>query len=143
MVDFGMAGDVPAPGDYDGDGKTDFMVFRNGQFYWKVALPIGTVSIPLGLAGDLPVVADYDGDGRSDFAVFRPDGTWIIRQSSDGSPYTYTFGGFGDIPVPADYDGDGRADVAIFRPSTSTWFTGTGTVVGFGVPGDVPVVPRR
>ena len=27
-VVFGVSADVPSPGDYDGDGKTDFAIFR-------------------------------------------------------------------------------------------------------------------
>ena len=30
---FGQAGDVPQPGDYDGDGKGDLAVFRTGNWY--------------------------------------------------------------------------------------------------------------
>ena len=35
-MQWGQTGDVPVPGDYDGDGKTDFAVWRPGTGEWFV-----------------------------------------------------------------------------------------------------------
>ncbi|MBK6751266.1 MAG: VCBS repeat-containing protein [Acidobacteria bacterium] len=33
---FGASGDVPVPGDYDGDGKADASVFRESSLTWFI-----------------------------------------------------------------------------------------------------------
>jgi hypothetical protein len=142
-----------APGNFDGDNRTDVTVYRPSSGTWFVRTSssgfTGGLGYAWGASTDLAVPADYDSDGRTDVAVYRPSsGHWfILKSSSDFTAWdTYQWGTAGDVPVPGDYDGDGRADVAIYRPATGMWFilqsstgyTG-GLGYGWGAPGDVPV----
>jgi FG-GAP-like repeat len=134
---WGMNGDIPAPGDYDGDGKTDFSIARpgtsgNSGVWWIMYSSTNTyTSIPFGLICPPPATcdklaqADYDGDGKTDPAVFRSsDGTWYILPSSGGSSYYGVQFGLGtDLPAPADYDGDGKADIAVWRNSATIFYS--------------------
>jgi hypothetical protein len=141
----GALGDVPVPGDYDGDGVTDTAVFRQPTGTWHVnTKKLGTISFEFGASGDKPVPADYDGDFKTDLAVFRPaSGDWMIRLSATGTSLLIHFGLSEDKPVPADYDGDGKADVAIFRPSEGAWYylrssDNAKVAAQFGQAGDIP-----
>ena len=90
--------------DYDGDGKTDFAVWRPTDSNWYVidsSTKTQTVH-PWGQTGDIPVPGDYDGDGKADLAVWRPGtGEWWFINSSDKSQHTQQWGVNGDVPGSA------------------------------------------
>ncbi|MDQ4123438.1 MAG: VCBS repeat-containing protein [Acidobacteriota bacterium] len=133
--------------DYDGDGRTDFAVFRPASGTWFVTSNgVDYIQRQFGAGEDIPVQADYDGDGETDIAVYRPSTrTWYVLRSSTNSPRAVQWGAAGDIPVPGDYNGDGRADIAVFRPSNGTWYIlpnftpSQFLALRWGQTGDVPV----
>ena len=97
-VQFGYASDQAVPADYDGDGRADLAVFRNGTWYLQRS-SLGFTGIAFGLGTDTPTPADYDGDGKADVAVFR-GGTWYLQQSTSGFAGVQ-FGLASDLPIPA------------------------------------------
>jgi hypothetical protein len=143
----GSLGDIPTPGDFDGDGRTDFAVYRNSSGTWWIhrSSDQQAAAVQFGLPGDKPVVGDYDGDSISDVAVWRPsDGNWYILFMGTQQYTIAHWGQDGDKPVPEDYDGDQKTDPAVFRPSNGTWYYLKSSdlnfaVVQFGLGTDRPV----
>jgi uncharacterized delta-60 repeat protein len=137
---FGAAGDRVTPGDYDGDGKVDIAVYRNGDWYISRSSDNTVAGFNFGASGDVPVAADYDGDGKTDLAVFR-QGAWYIINSANGSVRIDVFGQAGDKPVVGNFDGDLRSDLGIYRNGTWYMYSSTAglTYASFGLGTDKPV----
>ena len=154
---FGMTGDIPVVGDWNGDGISKIGVFRNGNWYldsngnnaWDAG---SDGAYTFGMAGDIPVVGDWNGDGISKIGVFR-NGNWYLDSNGNnawdaGSDGAYTFGMTGDIPVVGDWNGDGISKIGVFRNGNwyldsngnNTWDAGSDGAYTFGMAGDIPVV---
>jgi YD repeat-containing protein len=143
----GSVSSIIAPGDFDGDSKTDVAVFNAGAWSIKQSSNGNIVNLSFGTVGDKPVVGDYNGDGRSDCAVFRSStNTWWILYSSGGvcnGGYSSTiFGTAGDITAQGKYDNDGATDIAVFRSLTGDWHV-QGSSAGYsafhwGIASDIP-----
>jgi len=118
-------------GDYNGDGTSEFAVFRPASGLWAAR---GVTRAYFGRPGDLPVPGDYRGDGTTVPAVFRPaSGLWAVR----GMTRLY-FGGGADLPVSGPYSSERAWTPAVYRPANGLWAVRGLTRVYFGRSGDLP-----
>ncbi|HEX3052491.1 MAG TPA: hypothetical protein VHP83_17650, partial [Aggregatilineaceae bacterium] len=131
----GMEGDIPIPGDYDGDGMDEFAVWRPQDHTFYVSLnntdwagnPVLIVKIDG--AGEIPIKGNFDDDPADEMGVWREsDGVWTIAldnstQTNDPNDYLIVQTGMqGDIPIAADYEGDGMDEIAVWRPVDGSYF---------------------
>lgn len=155
ITTFGIPGDRPLAGDWNGTGGAKVGVYRDGQLFrdmngngvWDAA----DASSVFGIIGDIPVAGDWNGTGTTMIGVFR-NGKWFLDKDGNGewdaSDTTYdSFGVPGDVPVTGDWDGSGTTKIGVVRGG-STWYldmNGNGTwdagdaTYTFGNPGDIPV----
>lgn len=131
--------------DFDGDGKTDFVVYRQRTHSWVVRrFGEGEIDdVVWGETGALPVVGDYDGDGLTDYAYRRLiGGAWSVKLNAGAQWPSVQWGSTGDVPVPTDLLGHGRADFTVWRPGDGTFRTmsasGATASEPIGQAGDIP-----
>jgi hypothetical protein len=148
-INYGLPGDYPVVGDWDGNGTATIGIYRNGSFYLRNSNTIGFADIvfPFGLSGDQPIAGDWNGDGIDTIGVFR-NGTFYLRDSNSGgvADISFALGNSGDVGIAGDWNGDGLDTTGVFRPSNGALYLKNTNVTGFadvqinyGLPGDKPV----
>ena len=124
-ISFGLTGDFPVTGDWDGSGTTKIGVFRaggwsldfNGNGQWDGCEIDQCISY--GLAGDRPVTGDWDGSGITKIGVVR-SGRWTLDFNGNGqfdnctTDQCINFGQAIDFPVTGDWDGSGTTKIVVF-----------------------------
>jgi len=158
---YGIDGDIPVTGDWDGDGVDTVGIYRHYPSWGGAVFalsngfsePYDIVSF-YGSDGDVPVTGDWDGDGVDTVGIYRPlpgGGAMFALSNGFSEPFdiVFNYGIDGDIPVAGDWDGDGVDTVGIYRhyPSwggavfaLSNGFSESYDVISFyGMDGDIPV----
>jgi len=151
-INYGLSGDYPVVGDWDGNGTDTIGVYRNGVFYLRNSNTLGFANntVAFGSPGDQPIAGDWNNDGFDTIGVYRSStGTFMLRNSNTAGPADLTFalGNAGDVGIAGDWNGDGIDTTGVFRPSNGMIFLKNTNASGFanialnyGLPGDQPVV---
>ncbi len=119
---YGVEGDFPVVGDWNGDGIQAIGIFRQGR--WNLDMDgngrwteVDDVA-DYGQKGDIPVVGDFNGDGVDEIGFFRNGKFYLDTNGNrqlDETDHVIELGRAGDFPVAGDFDGDGKDDVAVYR----------------------------
>ncbi|MBI3839668.1 MAG: hypothetical protein HY288_17240 [Planctomycetia bacterium] len=144
---FGIRGGIPVTGDFNGDGKTEIGVFKDGQ--WFIDLndngiwDEGDLWAKLGRKGDRPVTGDWDGDGKTDIGIFGPawprDPRAIKHEPGLPDPHNENTNVHKNIPRPQERTALGQRTMKL----TSTGKARADLidhVFLYGTAGDYPVV---
>ncbi len=111
---FGVVGDKPIIGDWNGDGTDEIGVYRpgvarfyldlNGNDVWD-GMPTDVAS-SFGAVGDEPIIGDWNGDGIDEIGVYQPGAARFYLDLNgndvwDGTPTDATsrFGALVDQPI--------------------------------------------
>ncbi|MBY0587555.1 VCBS repeat-containing protein [bacterium] len=135
-ISFGVSTDTPTPGDWTGDGREEFGVFRQGTWFLDTngtnGFQAADTSVAFGVGSDIPMPGNWNGGNQTNLGVFR-NGTWFLDtnrtlgwQSTDTA---IQFGVAGDTPIVGDWNGDGVSDLGVRRGNV--WFLDTNGIRGW------------
>ncbi|MCX9026388.1 MAG: hypothetical protein OIN85_09875 [Candidatus Methanoperedens sp.] len=115
---YGIDGDIPLVGDWNGDGADTVGICRHGSFYLRNSNDAGNANSAFiyGIDGDIPLVGDWNGDGTDTVGIYRHGSFYLKNNNSAGSAdLSFVYGIDGDTPLVGDWDGDGTDTVGIYR----------------------------
>ncbi len=146
---YGVAGDVPVAGDWNGDGVDTIGIYRNGTFFLRNSNSSGFADLqfPFGAPGDIPIVGDWDGDGIDTIGIVRGNAIFLRNSNTSGNAdIQFNYGNSTDIFITGDWNGDGIDTIGCFRPTNGFVYIRNSNTSGFadfeffyGVAGDRPV----
>lgn len=150
VINYGMKGDLPVSGDWNGDSRDGIGVYRPSEGTWYLDDNIDGITdrtLQFGSKRDLTVTGDWNGDGKAEIGLFNPlIHTFLLDTNMDEKPELIVLlGSKGDLPVAGDWNADGRDEIGVFRPSSGEWlldYNFDGTVdqtIDFGHVGDKPL----
>jgi hypothetical protein len=134
-IQWGSSLDVPAPADYDGDGKTDPGIFRWWDFnsgdtneWWLSRPQLGHLVLNGLELGYYKFPRNYLGSAKAEVGQLyqvdisqNPGETCFVSvylvADDDGFVMRKTVGdacNVNPVPIPGDYDNDGRSEIAVF-----------------------------
>jgi hypothetical protein len=136
-----------ATGDFNNDGKPDFVIFnastrQTAIWYLNNNVFIGAAfgpSIPA--AWSLVGIADFNRDGKPDYLLFNPSThtsvIWYLSGTTRiGSAFGPTIAAGYNLTGTADFNRDGKPDYVLFNPSTrqtAIWYLNNNIRIGTAV----------
>ena len=134
---------VPPRGDFNGDGKPDYLLYnaatrQTAVWYMNNNVFVsGAFSRTISAGWNLVDVSDFNGDGHPDFALFNPSTRQTVIWYMSGAAF---LGGVSGPTLPSgwqlvftsDFNRDGKPDFALFNPGirqTAVWYMNNNVLV--------------
>ena len=123
-INFGLVGDLPVAGDWDGDGRDEIGIYRPSTHTWMFDFNMDgqaddTLLLGEPKKGAVPIAGDWDGNGSDDPGFYNPDGTWQLFNLSDPKyARLVSFGAPGEAPITGDWNGNGIDTIGTYQATT-------------------------